>query len=264
MLEQLWMVARQHYSEVRLYVFSDHGMANCDECLDLKRAIRSLPVRMPQDYVAVYDSTMARFWFFNGRAREVINDCLARIPQGRILPEAELKQLGVFFPDHYFGEVIFLVKEGALIVPSDMGERPIRAMHGYHPSEKHSFAALCTNQEQIPADVRAIPDMFRLMVRDAELAKARNGKTPASGMKPGNAETRLAGHDLLSPALSSRGGERESPLAHAVQSTNALVQLEKVSHEPTLRTSASRRRVPSRQAAQLAGETPARTEIHHE
>jgi hypothetical protein len=183
MIERLWLAARRHYYEVRLYVFSDHGMANCDEHIDLRKAIQSLPVRMPEDYVAVYDSTMARFWFLNERARQDITNYLQGVSQGRILPEAELKRLKTFFPDHYFGELIFLVKEGVLIVPSDMGARPIRAMHGYHPNEIHSFAALCTNQEDVPDDIRAIPDMYRLMVRDAELAQVRNRNTVTVGIR---------------------------------------------------------------------------------
>jgi hypothetical protein len=154
-------------------------MANCDELLDLKSRIEALEVRMKQDYAVVYDSTMARFWFFNDRARCQIGDCLRQIPQGRILPDAELKQLRAFFPDRYFGELIFLVKEGVLIVPSHMGERPIRAMHGYHPGEKHSYAALLTNRPEVPDDIVAIPDIFRLMTRDAELARASNGACQA-------------------------------------------------------------------------------------
>ena len=178
-ISQLLSVARQHYEEIRLYVFSDHGMANCDELLDLKSRIEALEVRMEKDYAVVYDSTMARFWFFNDRARCQIGDCLRQIPQGRIVPDAELKQLRAFFPDRYFGELIFLVKEGVLIVPSHMGERPIRAMHGYHPGEKHSYAALLTNQPEVPDDIVAIPDIFRLMTRDAELARASNGACQA-------------------------------------------------------------------------------------
>src|SRR5437016_1032881 len=178
-LAQLLGVAREHYSEIRLYIFSDHGMANCDELLDLRSRLDTLPVRMAEDYVVVYDSTMARFWFFNERARQQITDSLNQVPQGRIVPDSELKQLRVFFPDRYFGELIFLVKEGVLIVPSHMGERPIRAMHGYHPSEKHSYAALLTNQPEVPDDIVAIPDIFRLMTRDAELARASNGARQA-------------------------------------------------------------------------------------
>jgi hypothetical protein len=174
-IEKLLGVARQHYEEVRLYVFSDHGMANCDELLDLKALVEKLPLRMVEDYAVVYDSTMARFWFFNDLARREISKCLGKVPQGRVLGDGELEKMGTLFSDRYFGELIFLVKEGVLIVPSHMGERPIRGMHGYHPEEKHSFATLCTNQASIPEDVIAIPDMYKLMTRDAVLAKERNG-----------------------------------------------------------------------------------------
>jgi hypothetical protein len=151
-------------------------MANCDELLDLKSRIEGLDARMERDYAVVYDSTMARFWFFNERARNEIVESLRQVPQGRILPDDELKQLRAYFPDGYFGELIFLVKEGVLIVPSHMGERPIRAMHGYHPADPQSYAALLTNQPDIPGDIAAIPDIFRLMTRDAELARERNEK----------------------------------------------------------------------------------------
>ena len=36
------------YDEVKLYVFSDHGMANCDEHLDLKASIEALPLKLRQ------------------------------------------------------------------------------------------------------------------------------------------------------------------------------------------------------------------------
>src|SRR5439155_11611766 len=131
-IHTLLAMARRRYEEIRLYIFSDHGMANCTELLDLRAKIEALGLRMGQDHAVVYDSTMARFWFFNQRARELIVQQLSQVPQGRILPDEELEQLHTLFPDRYFGELIFLVREGVLIVPSDMGERPIRAMHGYH------------------------------------------------------------------------------------------------------------------------------------
>ena len=178
-IQELLDHAKYHYREIHLYIFSDHGMANCDRLLDLKSKIEALPVQMEKDYAVVYDSTMARFWFFNDRARQVVTSSLHQVPQGRILPDSELKQLRTFFPDHHFGELIFLVKEGVLIVPSDMGQRPIRAMHGYHPDEPQSYAALCSNVSDIPDEIEAIPDVFRLMTHDAELARERNSASPA-------------------------------------------------------------------------------------
>ena len=55
-----------------------------------------------------------------------------------------------------------------------MGERPIRGMHGYHPTDPQSYAVLCTNQAEIPEQIAAIPDIYRLMTRDAELAHKYN------------------------------------------------------------------------------------------
>jgi hypothetical protein len=173
-IEELLATAKQHYREIRLYVFSDHGMANCDEHIDLKRKIESLPLEMERDYGVVYDSTMARFWFFNERARDLITRALNAVPEGRILSDDELKSMKAFFEDRYFGELIFLMREGALIVPSHMGERPIRAMHGYHPTDKHSYAAMMTNQTELATQIHAIPDIFKLMTFDAEDAFNRN------------------------------------------------------------------------------------------
>jgi len=187
-IEALLATAQEHYAEVRLYIFSDHGMANCDELLDLRGQINTLPLRMEKDYAVVYDSTMARFWFFNPRARQLIVERLQQVPQGRILPDEELEELHTLFPDRYFGELIFLVREGVLIVPSHMGERPLRGMHGYHPSEKHSYASLMTNQTEIPESVSAIPHMFQLMTRDAELANMANTQNKAVRVIAGNSE----------------------------------------------------------------------------
>jgi hypothetical protein len=88
---------------------------------------------------------------------------LESIPEGRILPDDELKKMRTFFEDRYFGEIIFLVQEGVLIVPSHMGERPITAMHGYHPQDEQSFATLLTNRKDLPFEPKCIVDIYRLM-----------------------------------------------------------------------------------------------------
>lgn len=157
--------AQQHYRNVRLTVFSDHGMANCDRHLNLKRQIDDLGLEMGKDYAVVYDSTMARFWFLRPGVREKINACLGKVEQGRILSDDELKRYRAYFEDHYFGELIFLVEEGTLIVPSHMGERPIRAMHGYHPTDGQSDATLFSSHDDIPENVTHIPHIHQLMLR---------------------------------------------------------------------------------------------------
>lgn len=179
-LDRLLLSAREHYEQVQLYVFSDHGMANCDRHIDLRARVDALGLKMAQDYAVVYDSTMARFWFFNENARRQVTELLEGIPAGEILTDAELSDLGTLFSDRYFGELIYLMEEGTLIVPSHMGERPIRAMHGYHPDAPHSYASLLTNQIDVPPGITAIPDVYKLMTRDAQRAHQANRRTPAT------------------------------------------------------------------------------------
>jgi predicted AlkP superfamily pyrophosphatase or phosphodiesterase len=176
-LDELMACAHEHYEEVRLTIFSDHGMANCDRLIDLRARIDPLGLKMGVDFAVVYDSTMARFWFFNERARVLVTECLRTVPEGRILADKELEHLGTLFADRYFGELIFLVDEGVLIVPSHMGERPIRAMHGYHPDAAHSYASMLTNYSDVPDGVTDIPHTYGLMTEQAEHAFALNHRS---------------------------------------------------------------------------------------
>lgn len=191
-ISDLLTKAEAHYDEVRLYVFSDHGMANCTRHLDLKAEVEELGLRQGADYNVVYDSTMARFWHFNDRARVAIDNLLKANPEGRIVPPSELKELRAWFPDQGFGETVFLVREGTLIVPSHMGERPITAMHGYHPDDKHSYAAMMTNQPQLPDTVAAIPDIHKLMERDLSAALTAKQTAAASHKTAANPAVPLA------------------------------------------------------------------------
>jgi hypothetical protein len=186
-IKDLVRQAASRYDEVRLYVFSDHGMANCDKHVDLMEVIEALPLKFGEDYVAVYDSTMARFWFLKHGVREVVEGRLKQVVEGRIIDDGELKELRAHFPDGRYGELIFLMDEGVLIVPSHMGERPIRAMHGYHPRDPQSYAALFTNQV-VPDSIQAIPHIYNLMTYEANEAARLNHPTPSQKPEPKNHE----------------------------------------------------------------------------
>lgn len=172
-ITQTMAMAKKHYHEVNLHVFSDHGMANCDQHLDLRSKIETLGFCTGKDYNVVYDSTMARFWFFNDAVRQKITGVLQGVPEGRIMPEEELRQFRAHFTDGRFGELIFLAQEGVLIVPSHMGEHPIRAMHGYHPHDPQSYATLFSSSPNVPADITHIPHIHRLMEKSLERPEFR-------------------------------------------------------------------------------------------
>lgn len=166
-IRDLIKVAERSYEEVDWYVFSDHGMHNIKEGFDLQGRINNLGLKYGSDYVAVYDSTMARFWFLKKHARKVILNCLEGIDEGRLLSVEELKDLGVYFPDHRYGEEIFLMNPGILIVPSFMGLKKIGGMHGYHPDEKDSYAMICSNRS-IPDNVKRCEQIFNIMFSEVK------------------------------------------------------------------------------------------------
>ncbi len=165
-LRELFAAARARFDEVRVFICSDHGMATVNRNIDLMSRIEALPLNYGSDYVAVYDSTMARFWFMNDAARSRIEQELATVGCGRTLSRAELETLGCDFEGDQFGELIFLLDPGTIIVPSHMGLKTITGMHGYHPDHEDSDAALLSNVET-PVPMESITDIFHLMKVEA-------------------------------------------------------------------------------------------------
>lgn len=161
-ISTLYYDALTHYDEVSLYVFSDHGMYDVTEGVDLIGEIDSLGFSYGDDYVAMYDSTMARFWFKNETAKQSITQKLQTIQEGKILDEDELKRIKVFFEDGKFGELFFVMNPSVMINPSYFGKDLIKGMHGYHPDVIGSNAVLLSNKK-IDHTVVSITDIRTTM-----------------------------------------------------------------------------------------------------
>lgn len=164
----LYETAKEHYEDVSLYVISDHGMANVTGSIDLIKKIETLGLKFGEDYVAMYDSTMARFWFPNPDAREKIEQCLSTVAEGNIISESELKEMRVPHEDSKFGELFFLMNPGLLINPSYMGLKVIPGMHGYHPHHKDSYSSIISNRP-IADNIKSITDIRKTMQQELEV-----------------------------------------------------------------------------------------------
>lgn len=156
-LERLTALAAERGDTLRLYVLSDHGMVDVARHADLMARLAPLSAKMPRDYLAFFDSTMARFWWHDTRARDAVRGALAGQP-GRWLEPAELGRLGCRFDDHAYGDDVFLLDPGVLLVPSFMGSAPVAAMHGYDPSHPDMAAMLLSNRPA-PAGVTRLADV---------------------------------------------------------------------------------------------------------
>jgi hypothetical protein len=120
---------------------------------------------------------MARFWPFTERARRSLRERLANVSCGRLLTDGELTGLGVFFPDHRYGELVFLLDPGWLVGGSDFNGRgwTPAGMHGYHPDDAYSDAVYLSTHP-VSEDLRTITDIHKTM-RDAVQATAVSAGT---------------------------------------------------------------------------------------
>lgn len=161
LLRRTYKVAQGIYQEVDICVYSNHGMADVHHLSNLPRQIEKLPFQYGEDYLAIYDGTIARFWFYNPQSCQGITNFLSENKTGTILSDAELQKMGVFFPHKKFGELIFLLKPHFLMVPSHFYQFMVRGMHGYNPQDPYSHALLLSNNS-IDANITSITDIKKM------------------------------------------------------------------------------------------------------
>lgn len=164
-IDEMYEYASKYYDEVSLHVFSDHGMCDTTKSIDLISKVESLYLDYGKDYIAMYDSTMARFWFKNLDAKRKIVSLLAGIEDGYIVQEEELKKMHAYFEDHKFGELFFLMKPSVLINPSYFGLKAIPGMHGFHPDHKDSYSLMFSNTK-VDDNIKSITDIRKVMEKE--------------------------------------------------------------------------------------------------
>jgi len=118
--------------KIVLIILSDHGMCPVKGYVNLYNLLRDLPLKLGKDYLIFLDSTMARFWFFNNKSRNLIYSKLTNVEFGQILNEAAKKKLEIDKIGREYGEMIFAINEGYVFFPDFFRKHnPPRGMHGY-------------------------------------------------------------------------------------------------------------------------------------
>ena len=163
----LYQKAQDVAQNVHFTIISDHGMTPLSGTVDVMGKIAQSGLVFGKDYGACYDSTMARFYYLNEKAENVITGIMKDFP-GHFLSEDEEKAYKIYRSDRIFGDGIFLLDAGIQIVPSDMGGKPLNGMHGFVPENEHSFAAILSNGA-LPENIEHVADYFNFMIERAKL-----------------------------------------------------------------------------------------------
>lgn len=169
-------LAQQHYDEVRIHIFSDHGMADTTAVSTMRIDFENAGFVYGRDYGAVWDSTMARFWFPGSKqVREEITAWLTQRTEGRIVSDAELQSWGCSFPNCRYGELFYLLHNSIIFAPSFMNLGKVTAMHGFDPAEPESRACWLTTHAtlQTPRQIHQIFDVMK------QTATAVSGRAPS-------------------------------------------------------------------------------------
>lgn len=167
----LFELAQKRYKRVNFHVFSDHGMSDTTAVSNLMPSWnREIKAKYGRDYVAVWDSTMARFWFNNNTVRAEATDWLRAQNDGRTVSEEELRRWRCWWDDARYGELIYLLSPGSILAPSFMNQGFVAGMHGYEPKHAECDASWLTNAEGRLAD--GLEDIFPIML---EASKTSNG-----------------------------------------------------------------------------------------
>jgi hypothetical protein len=169
-----------------MYLCSDHGMADVTHQVDVMAIVAATGLKSRVDYRVFYDSTMARFWFASPLAEAAVRRALEDLP-GRFLTRADEERWGIHFADRRYGEAIWLVDEGGLIVPSFMGRTGVAAMHGYDPATSASRAVFLSNRP-LPDGLAHVVDVraFLAAELDARAASVEpSAHAPAAALRLG-------------------------------------------------------------------------------
>src|SRR5439155_9879143 len=97
----------------------------------------------------------------------LVREALGPASHGRWLTPAERVAAGVSVDGDAWGEDVFLLDPGMLLVPSFVGRAPLAAMHGYDPAHP-DMAALLWSNRPVPAHVRHIADVRGFLESELE------------------------------------------------------------------------------------------------
>jgi len=151
-----------------IFIFSDHGMVEVKKTVNVSNQLHCARLTEGRDFIAFFDSTLARFWTLKPEAKQKITEALDTINGGTVLSDNDLKRYQI--PNcRKYGEIIWLADPGTLILPNYyQGSRLVHGMHGYSPEtdELRSPFIICSdNIEPTKVEHIASPmDVFATML----------------------------------------------------------------------------------------------------
>ena len=128
-------------------IFGDHGMVDVKKVIDIEKILEGLGLETGKDYIFFLDSTMARFWFINQDARDIIFNSIPNSHLGGWISDEDKNNYHINYSHNKFGDAIWWANAGTIISPNFwQGKRRIKGMHGYRNNVRENHTCLITDE----------------------------------------------------------------------------------------------------------------------
>ncbi len=150
-----------------IIIWTDHGMTEVEKSINIKEILDKLDLKLGKDYLYFLDSTLARFWFKNEKAKKTILTAISKTELIEV--DKNLKdQYGVNFKDNKYGDVMFTVKPGTIIFPDFYNSfKAPKNMHGFLPETEteQGFYLIRSNKIKNGNKNLMIRNLFDIIMR---------------------------------------------------------------------------------------------------
>ncbi len=135
-ISKVHIILSKLWPDFSFVIFSDHGITEVKKTIDLPSELNlNINFKEYKDYLAFYDATMARFWFFNEKSQKIIKKILKSKTYGKILTKSQYKEFHINFSHNKYGDLLFLMNPGNIIYPNYYSVfKPPQTMHSYDPN----------------------------------------------------------------------------------------------------------------------------------
>lgn len=147
-IKELVHDAGKKHGVVNFLLFSDHGMCEVKNFINVQKILSKTSLKNGKDYIAFYDSTMARFWPKTEAAKGAIVRALSKTKGIKFLDKSLLKKYHIDFRDKKrYGELIFLLDPETRIFPDYFApiKGGVKGWHGFDPEFPESKGIFVTN-----------------------------------------------------------------------------------------------------------------------
>ena len=146
-IQDIYEQFTHRFSKAGLIVLSDHGMVDVSQIINLQLEKRFGKPNLKR-YVYFLDGTLLRVWVKDTSLQQELEDYLDNLPIGNRLTNADRETFGV--ASKGFADIIYLINESLMFVPSFWGNRASKAMHGYFPTNHSQHGILILSDNNNP------------------------------------------------------------------------------------------------------------------